>query len=103
GRALERPHRVAGLVLVNTGGFTPHSVFTRFFCGVMGRPAVVKAVFPVFVRAYMRAKNPMDDAAVDRVVGGAKTDVSARTAAALWQSFTDPGHDLRTRASQIGA
>jgi pimeloyl-ACP methyl ester carboxylesterase len=101
--ALERPERVAGVVLVNTGGFTPHSVFTRFFCGVMGRPAVVKAVFPVFVRAYMRAKNPMDDAAVDRVVARAKTDVGARTAAALWQSFTDPGHDLRTRASQIGA
>ena len=60
--ALERPERVAGLVLVNTGGFTPHSVFTRFFCGVMGRPAVVKAVFPAFVRAYMRPKNPADKA-----------------------------------------
>src|SRR5262245_4307324 len=101
--ALERPERVAGVVLVNTGGFTPHSVFTRFFCGVMGRPAVVKAVFPAFVRAYMRAKNPTDKAVVDRVVARAKTDEGARTAAALWKSFTDPGHDLRTQAAQIGA
>ncbi|HXO51533.1 MAG TPA: alpha/beta fold hydrolase, partial [Mycobacterium sp.] len=101
--ALERPERVAGVVLVNTGGFTPHSVFTRFFCAVMGRPAVIKAVFPAFVRAYMRAKNPTDKAVVDRVVARAKTEGGARTAAALWRSFTEPGHDLRTRAAQISA
>jgi pimeloyl-ACP methyl ester carboxylesterase len=101
--ALERPERVAGVVLVNTGGFTPHSAFTRFFCGVMGRPAVIKAVFPAFVRAYMRAKNATDRAVVDRVVARAKTEQGARTAAALWKSFTDPRHDLRTQAAQIGA
>ena len=101
--ALERPERVAGLVLVNTGGFTPHSVFARFFCAVMGRPSVIKAVFPVFARAYMRAKNPTDEAVVDRAVARAKTDAGARTAAALWGSFTEPGHDLRTRAGAISA
>ena len=102
--ALERPERVAGLVLVNTGGFTPHSVFTRLFCAVMGKPAVLKAVFPVFVRAYMRAKkNPTDKAVVARVAARAKTADGARTAAALWKSFTEPGHDLRTRAAQITA
>jgi pimeloyl-ACP methyl ester carboxylesterase len=100
---LERPERVAGVVLINNGGFTPHSVFTRLFCGVMGRPAAIKALFPWFVRAYMHAKNPTDKAVVDRVVARAKTDDGARTAAALWKSFTDPGHDLRTRAAQIGA
>ena len=76
---MERPERVAGVVLINTGGFTPHSVFTRFFCAVMGRPTVIKAVFPAFVRAYMRAKNPTDEAVVDRVVARAKTDGGART------------------------
>ena len=101
--ALERPDRVAGVVLVNTGGFTPHSVFTRAFCALMGRPAVVKAIFPLFVRGYMRAKNPPDKAVVDRVVARAKTDAGARTAAALWESFTDPGHDLRSRAAAIAA
>jgi pimeloyl-ACP methyl ester carboxylesterase len=101
--ALERPQRVSGVVLINTGGFTPHSVFTRFFCALMGRPAVIKAVFPAFVRAYMRAKNPTDTAVVDRVVARAKTNEGARTAAALWKSFTEPGHDLRTRAAQITA
>jgi pimeloyl-ACP methyl ester carboxylesterase len=101
--ALERPERVAGVVLVNTGGFTPHSVFTRLFCAVMGRSAVIKAVFPAFVRAYMRAKNPLEKAIVDRVVARAKTDDGARTAAALWKSFTEPEHDLRARAGHIKA
>jgi pimeloyl-ACP methyl ester carboxylesterase len=101
--ALERPERVAGVVLVNNGGFTPHSVFTRLFCAVMGKPAVVKAVFPVSVRAYMRAKSPTDAAVIARVTARAKTADGARTAAALWKSFTEPGHDLRTRAAQISA
>jgi pimeloyl-ACP methyl ester carboxylesterase len=101
--ALERPERVAAVVLINTGGFTPHGVSTRLFCAVMGRPGIVKVVFPAFVRAYMRAKGPTDKAVVDRVVARAKTDEGARTAAALWDSFTDPGHDLRARAGQINA
>ena len=101
--ALERPERVAGLVLVNTGGFTPHSVFTRLFCAVMGKPAVVKAVLPFSVRAYMRVKSATDRAVVARVTARAKTDEGARTAAALWRSFAEPDHDLRTRAAQISA
>jgi pimeloyl-ACP methyl ester carboxylesterase len=101
--ALERPGRVSGVVLVNTGGFTPHTVFTRLFCAGMGRPAVVKAVFPLFVRAYMRAKNATDRAVMDRVLRRANSPEGAKTAAALWKSFTEPGHDLRPRASQITA
>ena len=33
----------------------------------------------------------------------AKTDAGALTAAALWKSFTDPGHDLRARGADIAA
>lgn len=101
--ALERGERVAGVVLVNTGGFTPHSPLTRLLCAAMGRPAVVKAVFPVFVRAYMHPRTSTDKAVVHRVVDRAKTDAGAKTAAALWKSFTEPGHDLRVRASDIAA
>jgi len=101
--ALERQQRVSGVVLVNTGGFTPHSMLTRVMCALMGRPAVVRAVFPPFVRAYMQPRTSTDRAIVRRVVGRAKTADGAKTAAALWKSFTEPGHDLRMRASQIGA
>lgn len=101
--ALERAERVSGVVLVNTGGFTPHSVATRTLCAAMGRTAVVKAVFPVFVRAYMRPKTPTDKAVTRRVVDRAKTVDGAKTAAALWKSFVEPGHDLRVRAAEIAA
>lgn len=101
--ALERPERVAGVVLINTGGFTPHSAATRTLCAVMGRPAVVKAVFPIFVRAYMQPKTSADKAVVRRVVDRAKSADGAKTAAALWKSFTETGHDLRERAAGITA
>jgi pimeloyl-ACP methyl ester carboxylesterase len=101
---LDRPDRVAGIVLVNTGGFTPHNPATRVLCRrVLGRPAVVKALFPVFVRAYMKATTPHDRAIVRRVVARARTTDGANVAATLWRSFTDPGHDLRTRAADITA
>src|SRR5258708_38442483 len=44
--ALERPERVAGLVLVNTGGFPPHSALPPLGLRGMGRPAAVKSGFP---------------------------------------------------------
>ena len=100
---LERQERVSGVVLVNTGGFTPHSVFTRVMCAAMGRPAMIRAVFGAFVRAYMQPKTSADKAIVHRVVGRARTADGAKTAAALWKSFTEPGHDLRTQASRIAS
>lgn len=40
---------------------------------------------------------------VGRVVARARTAGGSRTAAALWRSFTEPGHDLRQRAADITA
>jgi pimeloyl-ACP methyl ester carboxylesterase len=101
--ALERPDRIAGVVLINTGGFTPLTPIIRAFCAVMGRPAVVGKVFPLFVRGYMRAKTDDDAAIVRRVVARAKTTHGARTAAALWRSFTHLDHDLRHRGGAIAS
>lgn len=101
--ALERQDRIAGVVLVNTGGFTPLTWFVRAFCAVMGRPGVIRAIAPLSVRAYMHAKTPAERAMVGRVVARARTVEGARTAAALWRSFTEPGHDLRQRADAIVA
>ena len=101
--ALERPDRIAGVVLVNTGGFTPLTPFVRAFCAVMGKPSVIRAVGPLSVRAYMHARTPAERAMVSRVVATARTADGSRTAAALWRSFTEPGHDLRQRADGISA
>ncbi len=101
--AIERPERIAGVVLVNTGGFTDHNLASRAFCSLMSRPAIIRSVFPLFVRAYMRARTESDRAIVDRVVARAKTRDGSRTAAALWCSFTEPRHDLRGSANAITA
>ena len=99
--ALERPGRVAGVVLVNTGGFTPHTPFSRAFCAVMGRPAVIRTCARYFARVYMRPKSTADHAIVSRVTARSKSAEGARTAAALWRSFTAPAHDLRKVAKDI--
>jgi len=101
--AIERQERIAGVVLVNTGGFTEHNAATRAFCALMGRPEIVRLMFPAFVRAYMHARTAGDRAIVRRVVARGRTLDGARTAAALWRSFTEPGHDLRQAASAITA
>ena len=51
----------------------------------------------------MHPGNPADKAIVHRVLGRAGTAGGAKIAAALWKSFTEPGHDLRLRASRIAA
>ena len=101
--AIERPDRIAGVVLVNTGGFNPATAFIRAFCAVMGRPWVIRAGAPLFVRSYMHARTPVERAMVRRVVARARTADGSRTAAALWRSFIEPGHDLRRRAADIAA
>jgi pimeloyl-ACP methyl ester carboxylesterase len=101
--ALERPDRVAGLVLVNTGGFTPHSPFSRAFCAVLGRPSVLRAIAPVFARGYLRPQSAADRDVLTRVRAAARTTAGADTGAALWRSFTEPAHDLRDAASAITA
>jgi pimeloyl-ACP methyl ester carboxylesterase len=101
--ALERPDRASGIVLINNGGFTPHTPFSRAFCAVMGRPAVARSVFPLFVRAYMRPKTDDDRRIVTRVLARTRTRAGARTAAALWKSFAQPAHDLRKTGKGITA
>lgn len=101
--ALERPDRIAGVVLVNTGGFTPLTASVRAFCAVMGRPGVIRIGAPLFVRSYMHARTPTERAVMRRVVARARTADGSRAAAALWRSFTEPGHDLRQRADEIFA
>lgn len=101
--ATTRPDAVAGLVLVNTGGFVPNNVFTSAFCRLMGRPAITRRVLPRFVPAYMKARTPSDERIVEHAVARARTDEGVATAASLWRSFATPEYDLRDRAHVIKA
>jgi pimeloyl-ACP methyl ester carboxylesterase len=101
--AITRPEVVAGLVLVNTGGFVPNNPFTKAFCRLMGTEAVTRRVMPRFVRAYMKPQTPSDERIVARAVARAGTDEGVRTAAGLWRSFGIREYDLRGSAHRITA
>jgi pimeloyl-ACP methyl ester carboxylesterase len=101
--AITRSKTVAGLILVNTGGFVPNSRFTGAFCRLMGTPAIARRVLPRFVPLYMKARTPDDERIVKTAAARARTDDGAAIAASLWRSFATPEYDLRDRAHQITA
>jgi pimeloyl-ACP methyl ester carboxylesterase len=101
--AINRPRAVAGLVLVNTGGFVPNTVFTKMFCRLMGTPAITRRVLPRFVPVYMKARTPNDQRILSKAVATARTADGVATAASLWRSFATPEYDLRDRAGQLTA
>jgi len=98
--ALAKPERVAGLVLVDTGGFLG-SPLTNAYCRLLGIPAVLRRVLPRFVRSYMHAQSANDHAVLRRVTERARTADGVELAAALWRSFAAPEANLQTRADQI--
>jgi len=97
--ALDHPDRVAGLILVNTGGFirVPHLV-----ARVLGVPAVNRVVFPRLVPAYMKADNDRLRGITRRVQGRARGTTGAAVSAGLWRSFGDPAYDLRADGPRLG-
>ncbi len=101
--AITRPALVAGLVLVNTGGFVPNTVFTNAFCRLMGTPRLTRVIMPRFVRAYMRAHTPGDERIAAGAIACARTDTGVATAASVWRSFATPEYDLRGQAHRIVA
>ncbi len=101
--AITRPDRVAGLILVNNGGFIPMNPLLRTFCKLMGTPAVTRLILPAFARSYMKPQSEADRQILTKVIGRAKTRDGIQAAAALWRSFATDDHDLRDLADQVKA
>jgi pimeloyl-ACP methyl ester carboxylesterase len=99
--AISRPECVAGLVLVNTGGFVPLNALSRSFCRVLGTPAVFRRAAPLFIRGYMKAKTEDDRQIIERATAVAKSTEGVRIGTGLWRSFATPEHDLRGRATDL--
>jgi pimeloyl-ACP methyl ester carboxylesterase len=101
--AIRHPDRVAGLVLVDNGGFGANNPITRTFCRVMGTPAIAKRIMPRFIKSYMQPKTASDHAIVKRTVARARTPEGTALAASLWRSFATSEHDLREQADKLAA
>jgi pimeloyl-ACP methyl ester carboxylesterase len=100
--AIANPARVAGLVLVDTGGFLGGPL-SNAYCRFLGTPAVMRRVLPRFVRSYLRAQSDNDEAVLRRVTDRARTSEGVALTAALWRSFAAADADLRVRAARITA
>jgi pimeloyl-ACP methyl ester carboxylesterase len=101
--AITHPHLVRGLILVNCGGFLEWAPARRLFCRILGIPFVARQVFPIMIPRYMAAQTADDKAIATRSKERAGTTTGSAVAAALWRSFSDPGHDLRSQSAQIKA
>jgi pimeloyl-ACP methyl ester carboxylesterase len=69
----------------------------------MSRPGFLRAIYPAFSAAYMRARTDADRRARAAGVATTRRDPGLRVVAELWGSFAGPEHDLRAEAPSISA
>jgi pimeloyl-ACP methyl ester carboxylesterase len=97
--AVTDPHRVAGLVLVSPGGFTPHNFLTRAFCRFQGsRWAMSPARW---ASTYLKCRTDVAWAMIHRARHEQSTPAHLVLNRALWRSFAGDGQDLREIAGRI--
>ena len=101
--AIRRPELVAGLLIVDGGGFGGRSPLVRAFCSLMSRPRFLRAIYPAFSARYMRSRTDADRRARDVGVATTRSEPGLSAVAGLWRSFASPEHDLRGDASSITA
>ena len=99
--AAHRPQRVAGLVLVSPGGFSPHWIGTTLACRAFGSHMLSPAVYRNLPRLYLRDRNAGVTAAIERAEQASRSPQRVAVYASLWRSFTDPNHDARTLAAAV--
>ena len=100
--AITHPDRVAGLVLVDSGGFATNPLI-RGFCRLVGTPAFARVALPRSIYSYMKAKTQSDREITARAIARAKTTEGRATFGALWRSFAAEEYDLRARAGELTA
>jgi pimeloyl-ACP methyl ester carboxylesterase len=99
--ALRRPELVRGLVLIDSGGFAPSPPQARAFCALMGRPWLLRRIYPAFSRAYLRDGAPPAAEVRRRAIATTRRADGAAAVSGVWRSFPDPEHDLRAAAPSI--
>ena len=101
--ALDQPDRVAGLVLVNTGGFIEQNPISSAICRLLGRPAITRRLLPRLVKGYMKPKNAFDREITERTAAVAATPAGAQVSAGVWRSFLATDYDLSAEGPRLGA
>jgi len=99
--AIELPERVRGLVLAAGGGFTPHNIITRAFCGWMGSRVALSP--RLWASWYLRKRTATVKEMIKRAATAQSTAPRLALNRALWRSFGGNENDLRAAASAIQA
>lgn len=99
--AAHRPERVAGLVLVSPGGFSPRWLGTTLACRAFGSGRMAATVYRNLPRLYLRGRNQHVVDAIDRATEASRSPDRAEVYGALWRSFNDPDHDGSALASAV--
>jgi pimeloyl-ACP methyl ester carboxylesterase len=101
--AIAEPTRVRSLLLVNSGGFSAHNVFTRTGCRLLGLPSVSRWAAGWLARANVHVRTEAASGIVSRARGISSDPAQAAAYAGVWRSFAHPAHDLRERARGVRA
>lgn len=104
--AVAQPQRVAGLVLVSPGGFTPPGITRTLACRLLGSPRILRRIEPAVVSFYLGPTTDATRAIVERrraLRATSDYDASIAAYAALWRSFDMPAADLTGLAAQVRA
>ena len=99
--AISAPARVRALILVDSGGFSHQTAFTRLFCRLKGSGFVPQVLDDRFTRLYLKRRNSFVDAIIACSDAYHRDPLRAAVIAALWRSFLDPQYDLRPLAGRI--
>lgn len=101
--AITRPDLVKGLMIIDGGGFEQPRLSGRVFCSLMSHPAILRGIYPLFSRVYMRSRTDADRRARSAAIATTRTPVGAKAVSAMWRGFNQPDHDLRAEAGRISA
>jgi len=99
--AITHPQKVRGLVLVSPGGFAEHNPLTWLFCQVRGREWVTRLIAARFARLYIKRRTEFTAPILERAGAEQRSASMVAVDAAVWRSFSNPGHDLRGQAGAI--
>lgn len=97
--AIEYPDRVERLILVSSGGFTPHNLLTRLFSRLQGSSLSLPP--PAFAKVYIHRHNEHSQSVVDRARTLHSSAEVKTVTRAVWRSFLSPDHDLSQAANAI--
>jgi pimeloyl-ACP methyl ester carboxylesterase len=99
--ASEFPDHVNSLVLVAPGGFTPHTMISRFFCKLQASRFSLSP--RLWARLYLRRESAVTRAMLARARMAQVEQGVLALNRAIWRSFLNPEFDLRRKVRTIQA